>query len=198
MGASGAMEGSGAIEGSNACSHLEEMTLRQAVGNFQALLAERGYRVTVQRVAIYEYLVSTRAHPTAEDIYAAVSKRFPGLSRSTVYNTLELLSQLGLVTELSFGDLPARYDGNPRAHINLWCIRCHRIEDLEEPRLEGLAGWVQAMSGFAVEGRRHEFYGLCPQCQAVGERNDGHGEQPRGSTADVSRAGHTADWKGEA
>lgn len=140
--------------------------MREQLKHFHELLARHGYRVTPQRMGIYEYLLSTTSHPTAEEIYGALRDRFPMMSQATVYKTLELLTRLGLVSELGFGDQPNRYDGNPRAHINIRCTRCHRIYDLDDPRLEELARSVQSRSGFAIEGQRHEFYGICPQCQA--------------------------------
>lgn len=133
--------------------------------SFQALLAQNGYRVTPQRMGIYEYLLTARSHPTAEEIYTALRGRFPMMSPATVYKTLELLVRLGLVCELSFGDEANRYDGNPRAHINIRCTRCHRIYDLEAPNLDELARLVAERSGFLISGQRHEFFGLCPPCR---------------------------------
>ncbi|WP_324716931.1 transcriptional repressor [Carboxydochorda subterranea] len=129
------------------------------------MLSSNGLRVTPQRLSIYEYLLSTRSHPTADEIYQALRSRFPMMSQATVYKTLELLVELGLVCELGFGDEPNRYDGNPKAHINIRCTRCHRIYDLEEPELDRLARTVQERSGFRLSGQRHEFYGVCPDCQ---------------------------------
>ncbi|HEY8486929.1 MAG TPA: transcriptional repressor [Limnochordales bacterium] len=157
--------------------------MREELRHFHNLLARHGYRVTPQRMGIYEYLLSTTTHPTAEEIYGALRERFPMMSQATVYKTLELLTRLGLVSELGFGDEPNRYDGNPRAHINIRCTRCHRIYDLEDPRLEELASSVRARSGFSIEGQRHEFYGVCPACQARGEAawSNGSGRaEPRG------------------
>lgn len=102
------------------------------VQSLQALLTERGYRVTSQRLGIYEYLLSCKSHPTADQIYKAVRRRFPMISLATVYRTLELLSRLGLVTQLGLAGQRSRYDGNPKVHVNLLCKRCQRIEDLEE------------------------------------------------------------------
>lgn len=136
-----------------------------ATDTFQQFLAARGYRVTPQRVGIYEFLRQSRSHPTAEEIYQALQERFPMMSQATVYKTLELLVQLGLVTELGFGDEPNRYDGNPVPHINIRCLRCGRIDDLEEPSLPALEASVRRRSGFTLVGQRYEYYGICPHCQ---------------------------------
>lgn len=139
--------------------------MRPELQAFQELLARNGYRVTPQRLGIYEYLLGTTGHPCAEEIYQALQGHFPMMSQATVYKTLELLVQLGLISELAFGGEPNRYDGNPKVHINVRCTRCHHIYDLEDPELERLALSVEARSGFQLLGQRHEYYGLCPRCR---------------------------------
>lgn len=134
---------------------------------FQRLLAQRGQRVTPQRVGIYRYLTGTDTHPTAEEIYRALKPQFPGMSPATVYKTLELLTEMGLITELGFGHEPNRYDGNPGLHLNLICVSCGGISDVDEPLLEELVRQAAERSGFEVLQGRHEFYGRCPACQAA-------------------------------
>ncbi|MBX6377495.1 MAG: transcriptional repressor [Clostridia bacterium] len=131
---------------------------------FQARLAAQGQRVTSQRLAIYAYLIENDTHPTAEEIYRALRERFPVMSPATVYKTLDLLVEMGLVTRLGFGGQAARYDGNPEVHANLLCVRCGLIRDLELPELEAVQQEVQRLSGYRVLGQRYEFYGLCPDC----------------------------------
>lgn len=128
-------------------------------------LAEQGQRVTPQRLSIYRYLIQTDTHPSAEEIHRALEREYPSMSPATVYKTLELLVQMGLVTELGFGDSPNRYDGNPHEHINLVCTQCGGIVDLEEDLLDELRAKVAAVSSFKVQSQRHEFHGLCPACQ---------------------------------
>lgn len=140
--------------------------MRPELEAFQKMLTERGYRVTPQRMGIYEYLLDTRTHPSAEEIYQALKDRFPMMSQATVYKTLELLLELGLVSQLGLGGHAARYDGNPDLHVNIYCNECHRIYDVMEPELERLAESVARRSGFVVKGQRHEFYGICPECEA--------------------------------
>lgn len=140
--------------------------MRPELEAFQKMLMERGYRVTPQRMGIYEYLLDARTHPSAEEIYQALKDRFPMMSQATVYKTLELLLELGLVSQLSLGGNATRYDGNPNLHVNIYCSECHRIYDVMEPELERIAESVARRSGFVVKGQRHEFYGICPECEA--------------------------------
>lgn len=140
--------------------------MRPELETFQRLLTERGYRVTPQRMGIYEYLLEARTHPSAEEIYQALKDRFPMMSQATVYKTLDLLLELGLVSQLGLGGQATRYDGNPAVHANVYCCQCHRIYDVMEPELQRVAESVARRSGFVLKGQRHEFYGICPECEA--------------------------------
>lgn len=129
------------------------------------MLADRGQRATSQRLEIYRYLLETQLHPTAEEIYRALRERFPAMSLATVYKTLELLGDLGLVVAVGPPDGPSRYDGNPEPHINVTCLGCGAIIDLED---EQVAGWKEAVakrSGYTIVASRHDFLGFCPACR---------------------------------
>lgn len=135
--------------------------------HLQEALAKRGLRLTAQRAAIYQYLRESHAHPTAEEVYAGLCERYPMLSPATVYNTLDLLKDLGLLTELGFVGSSRRYDTNPEPHLNVLCTICHRIVDLPMPQLAAQAGAIAAMNGFEVEYQRHEIFGRCPDCRVT-------------------------------
>lgn len=143
------------------------------VQRFRTMLTERGLRVTHQRLAIYECLVTSEEHPSAEDIYEALRERVPGLSLATVYKTLNVLVEMGLALKLGFGDDVNRYEGNPEPHINLVCVRCKKFVDRDEERLLAIAETLRAESGFTLFSQRHEIYGLCPECQ-VQSKVDNH------------------------
>src|SRR5690625_1216899 len=140
---------------------------------FQGMLKERGLRITHQRLAIYEYLISSDRHPSAEDIYEALHGQIPAMSLATVYKTLDVLVEMGLAVKLGFGDDVNRYEGNPEPHINLICVRCKQFVDLDEDSLGKIAASVQAESGYVLFSQRHEIYGLCPKCQ-VQSLEDNH------------------------
>lgn len=130
-------------------------------------LKEAGLRLTPQRLAIYQTLVETDSHPTAQDLYERLDATMPSLSQATVYNTLQTLVEKGLVHELGdAGDGAIHYDADITPHINLVCTRCHRIDDYFQVPLDVLDEQVAAESGYQVQGARLVFYGLCPQCQA--------------------------------
>lgn len=134
--------------------------------DIQAFLAERGYRVTPQRVAIFEFIHGNVNHPSAADVYEAIKEAYPMVSFATVYKTLETFVQLGLVGEMAFPDGVNRYDSNPKAHFNLVCTSCKKIVDVGDERLPSLEEMAAKVAGFSVRSSRHELYGLCPDCKS--------------------------------
>jgi len=128
-------------------------------------LRERGYRVTPQRMAIVETLLISHSHPTAEEIHQQVGQRFPMVSLATVYKTLHVLRELGIVREVQV-DGRAHFDGNAAPHAHLVCTRCHRIIDLPADTEIHLPMEAVTAQGFRVLGYNLEVYGLCSRCQA--------------------------------
>lgn len=127
-------------------------------------LKDKGVRFTPQRQAILEFLLETRSHPTADEIYHHVKAKFPGVSLGTIYNTLNMLKEHGHLLELSYGDLASRFDGNPINHYHIVCSKCGKVEDYHGP-LVHLEQEVMKESGFLILGHRMEFYGICPACR---------------------------------
>ena len=132
---------------------------------FRQRCAEAGLSLTPQRLAIYQVLASTDAHPSAEDVYRRVKPSVPSLSLGTVYRTLELFENHGLVSRLYAGGDEARFDANLEPHHHLVCVRCHRVIDFQDARLEELPLEGAAPAGFHVQAHRIDFLGLCQRCQ---------------------------------
>gem|GEM_PF-125718 len=134
----------------------------------RGLLRARGGRLTPQRMAIYEAVVGRATHPSVEMVHAAVRAWFPGVSRATVYTTLDLFAALGLVQEV--GGRVRRYDGRAGRHVNLVCERCGEVTDIADPRLEALERRTALRAGFDVRSARFELHGVCPRCRARSRR----------------------------
>lgn len=129
-------------------------------------LRAAGLRVTPQRAAICRALVTSRTHPTAQALYAQLAGEIAGLSRATVYNTLQTLVAGGLIHDLGeAGDGAVHYDADVEPHVNLICLRCHRVDDLPTTALDQVAEQVAGRSGYQLRGARIAYYGLCPECQ---------------------------------
>jgi Fur family peroxide stress response transcriptional regulator len=124
---------------------------------------ESGLKLTPQRLAILACLEGNKDHPSAEDIYKVVSRKFPTMSLATVYNTLQILKQQGLIRELTMDPYKMRFDPQPTPHHHLICIDCRRIIDIHTkfkirlPETEG--------EGFEIVGNHIEFYGRCSNCK---------------------------------
>jgi Fe2+ or Zn2+ uptake regulation protein len=127
-------------------------------------LEANGQRVTAQRSAVYRYLLSTEAHPTADDVFTNVRSEIPDISLATVYKSLETLVGCGLAVKLTYGEGSARYDGRTDPHPHARCLDCGAVLDVPG-RLDGaaLAG-LGPLPGFAVEGYRLELVGHCDHC----------------------------------
>jgi len=117
-------------------------------------------RLTPQRVAILDYLDGNKSHPSAEDIYQAVAKRFPTMSLATVYNTLSALERRGQLLKLTIDPSKARYDPNTSPHHHLICTLCKTIADVDTHYRLSLPD-----TEFEVTGSHVEFYGTCPKCR---------------------------------
>ncbi|QAY68458.1 Fur family transcriptional regulator [Paenibacillus protaetiae] len=126
-----------------------------------------GVRMTPQRHAILSYLMDSMTHPTADEIYKALSPNFPSMSVATIYNNLRLFVDAGLVRELTFGDDSSRFDADLTNHYHAICKKCGSIVDFDYPPLVEVEYAASAETGFVVQGHRMEIYGLCKSCSGV-------------------------------
>lgn len=122
-----------------------------------------GFKLTPQRLAILNYLDGNTRHPSADDIYKAVSKKFPTMSLATVYTTLGALKEKRSVLELTIDPDKKRYDPETTLHDHLICISCKRIVDIPAADIVDLPDIIKR--DFSVIESHVEFYGLCPECK---------------------------------
>jgi Fur family transcriptional regulator, stress-responsive regulator len=127
-------------------------------------LRSRGQRVTPQRLVIHDALVELDRHVTADEVHAAVSERLPNVSAPTVYATLELFEELGIVRRINLAAGAALYDPRPDDHHHLVCVRCGRVEDVDAG--VDMTGALRAASrrGFRADHAEVVVYGLCSDC----------------------------------
>ncbi|MBN1663730.1 MAG: transcriptional repressor [Deltaproteobacteria bacterium] len=120
---------------------------------------------TPQRNSVLNYLKNNTSHPTAREIYDAISKKDDGVvSLATVYNTLSLMKKKGLVRELAITDLDyKRYDPNVSPHAHLICGDCGKIVDVRLPFTVEIP--EEQKQGFDIRAGDIHFYGLCPACR---------------------------------
>ena len=93
-------------------------------------LSQFSIKPSVQRSAVMDFLLKNRIHPTIDEIYSALSPTMPTLSKTTVYNTLDLFVERGAVRALAIDEKNARYDVDVSAHAHLMCRSCGAIRDI--------------------------------------------------------------------
>lgn len=129
-------------------------------------LGELGYRLTPQRLMVVKAVEEADSHISAEEIYLQVRARYSHMNISTVYRTLELLSQLGLVTETDLGDGRVRYHSIGKGHHHhLVCEKCGAIIDVEESMLTPLWNEIGQRYDFEVNMKHLALFGLCSKCR---------------------------------
>ena len=126
---------------------------------------EKGCKVTPQRIAICQLILSSKDHPTADQVYQVVKKKYPTLSLATVYQTLHLLTEIGMLQELGLSDGISRYDPDTSPHINIICRNCGKIQDFEAESVRKLWSQIIRDLGFKPTGQRLDIYRYCEQCQ---------------------------------
>jgi Fe2+ or Zn2+ uptake regulation protein len=132
-----------------------------------ATLHDHGYRATSQRIVIAEELGRLGRHVSAEELRDEVAPRLPNLSLPTVYATLEVLEECGLVRRIAAGRDRALYDAGDPNHHHMVCRRCGLVQDLEAPATLSPALSAAASSGFVADGAEVVVRGLCSDCAAA-------------------------------
>lgn len=127
---------------------------------------ELGIKLTPQRLAIIKFLENHKNHPSAEDIYKAVKKKYPMMSFATVYNTIEALKNSGGLLELTIDPGRKRYDPDISYHHHLICNNCKKIMDIHAEYSLDIPD--HARESFEILGNHIEFYGICNDCKAKG------------------------------
>ena len=130
----------------------------------QDYLIKYGIKPSIQRLAIMDYLFSHRTHPTADEIYSALYREFPTLSKTTVYNTLKLFADRGAILSLVIDKKNVRYDADISEHAHFQCLKCGRIFDL--PAKNGLEQ-VEERSRFRITEIHIYYKGYCNECNQL-------------------------------
>ncbi len=133
-------------------------------------LYERGYKMTPQRKEILQIFVDHPEHLSAEDVYDLLREKESEIGLATVYRALDLLSKLGILVQIDFGDGCARYelntaDPNVHHHHHLICVKCKKVIEFDEDLLDELEEVISRKSGFQILNHEVKFFGYCKDCQ---------------------------------
>jgi Fur family ferric uptake transcriptional regulator len=137
----------------------------ESVAAYNEKLIARGVRLTPQRMMVLEALAAQPGHTTAEKVLASVQARYPYVNKTTVYRTLELLSQLGLVAISHSGGNQAEYELIDSPHHHLICKECGTVIELPDSTLNPLRALVEAEHGFRPCLDHFTLFGVCRVCQ---------------------------------
>ncbi|MFZ0548569.1 MAG: Fur family transcriptional regulator [Candidatus Promineifilaceae bacterium] len=131
-------------------------------------LKQEGYRLTQPRIHILEALVSCQGHITADDLYETIHSEQPGIARMSVYRTLDLLSELGLIRPVYQGTGAAHYilldEGH---HHHLVCSNCDKVIEFDDCVLQEIENSISSSYNFKIQGHVLEIFGRCADCQST-------------------------------
>lgn len=120
---------------------------------------------SVQRTAVMDYLMKNKTHPTIEEIYTSLSPMMPTLSKTTIYNTLNLFVQKGAVLQLALDEKNARYDADIRNHAHFKCNNCAKVYDFMD--LSQSLYNKPEVQGFEIKTIEISYSGICPSCKGT-------------------------------
>ena len=130
-----------------------------------AIFKEKKLKLTPQRLAVYNYLMNTTSHPSADAIYTDIHVQYPTMSLATVYKALKTLVDVGLVQEINVGEGNFRYDGNSCLHPHVQCLKCGKVDDFHGFNLDNLNSLAQENTDYKIISNKVYFYGYCKNCQ---------------------------------
>lgn len=129
-------------------------------------LSKHGIRPSAQRIAIMDYLLTHKTHPTVEEIFLALSPSMPTLSKTTLYNTLKLFYDKNVALMLTLDERNVRFDGDIRPHAHFQCQVCGRVYDIMEDELPELKGVCkQRLGSLTIETVELSYRGTCGECR---------------------------------
>jgi Fur family transcriptional regulator, peroxide stress response regulator len=137
------------------------------------------FRNTTQRAEVLDEVRRSENHLTAGEIFERVRRRDPRIAYGTVYRTLHLLAEHGLIQELTFADQASRYDGRVERHDHVHCLECGVLLDVDVPVALMALHVAAEQSGFDVNSHHTVFSGTCPGCRSAETRANADRERSR-------------------
>ncbi len=122
-------------------------------------------RNTIQRALVLEAVNALQCHATADEVYEAIVKEHPTVSKATVYRNLNLLSEMGEIRKMEIPGGPDRFDHCCHDHCHVRCEKCGRVFDVDMEFVSGLEKGIRDAHGFAFTGYDILFRGICPDCR---------------------------------
>ena len=137
--------------------------------DLSAELKNRKVRPSYQRIKVLEYLNKNQCHPTVDQIFKDLQSEIPTLSKSTIYNTLNLFLKSGLIRVINIEDNETRYDIITKNHGHFKCESCGKIFNFS---IDFNSFKTEELSGFKIIDKNLYFKGICPKCLSNINNND--------------------------
>jgi len=149
-------------------NNFKELSYNELLNQFKTIIKENNLKFTSQREAILQTLYENQDHFTSEHLYMLVKKKNPDLNIgiATVYRTLALLEENGLVSSISLGMQGKKFEiANKPHHDHLICIKCGTIVEFENSKIEELQNKIASDNGFELTDHLMQLYGICSDCR---------------------------------
>ena len=126
------------------------------------ILIENGIKPSIQRIQIFKFLMENKDHPTVKDIYKRISEKIPTLSKTTVYNSVKLFAEKGILNTIRTIEGEVRYDINADFHPHFRCKKCGSIYDLDSTII---FEDKEEIDGHLIEEQHISYSGICRKCR---------------------------------
>ena len=150
---------------------VDRRELDERLRRFKDAARKAGVKLTHQRLEIFREVASSIEHPAVEAVFRAVQERMPTVSLDTVYRTLWMLEELGLLTTLGPRRGAVRFDANLKKHHHFMCMRCGLTRDFENAAFDALPVPSAVKQYGDVVGARVELRGVCGKCSRAAARS---------------------------
>lgn len=131
------------------------------IENVGEYLREIGIKPSFQRIKIFDFVNKSTSHPSVDDIYKGLVDKIPTLSKTTVYNTLNLFVQHNIVSAISIEESEMRYDINDNGHGHFKCLECNKIYDID---MDMSFKSEDNLNGYDIHNVSLYFRGICKKC----------------------------------
>ncbi len=133
-------------------------------------LKKKNKRITSQRENIFSFFNDHKGeHFTPDELYKFLSRKNGHISKATIYRTIEMLTDMEILTRIDFDDGFERYEIKEETghqHHHLICVNCGKVYEIDEDLLDDLENLIEKRTGFKVKDHQLKIYGICPDCLA--------------------------------
>ena len=130
--------------------------------NFLDISKDKNISPSYTRIKVYDYLKSSKVHPTVDEIYSTLKPDLPSLSKTTVYNILKLFMEKDIITSINIDSNEMRYELKEEEHSHFKCNVCGKIYDI--PAVKTAINY-NTLSGYEIESEDVTLKGICPSCR---------------------------------